>query len=220
MWNWRRKCHWPGKNFVALGPGDKLLKFAPTHYYNEYFYAFSASKSYNIGMSGGPVLNAKGEIGGMIVASSFNYVHVTRPEIIGRFLQSGNFFAHQCSHSKTMNHCIGEEMENLRQLALGGDSYAQYQLALLYRIDADSSPEASLHYLAQSAEGGFVPAKYLWSFRKILKGELANLDYLKESAEENYAPAITLLGQLYVQGTFRGGRKPFPWKGLFTSGLG
>ena len=96
--------------------------------FKDILYSFTVNHSYLRGLSGGPVLNEKGEVVGIVVQSTHNLLYPLVPDFLANFSEGKEGLSCVSSDIKD---CIKQEMENLKALAEQGSAVAQFSMGHL-----------------------------------------------------------------------------------------
>ncbi len=153
------------------------------------------------GASGGPVLNSKGKVVGVHIASNDN---ISISATVQRLwdLADGKLGV-ICPASASFDRCYELAIENLRERAGTQDPAAAYELWKHYFDgDLEGGHADRLHLLKEAAEKGHVLAQHNLAARYV-RGDVVEKDYRKgdlwmeRAAKQNYPPAMYQLGEWY-----------------------
>ena len=158
------------------------------------------------GMSGGPVLNGRGEAIGVEAQSDANMTFAIKLEYLRKLLSSK--IGMVCSLPFRPGRCLGEGKEKVKREAATGNVVARYQLGRgdSYVNETSRDWAASLDWLEASARNGFPPAIRRLANLKVdgergVKKDLGSAASLYERAAARGEPAaIYTLVQMYYYG--------------------
>ena len=143
--------------FLLAYPAGKFKKIKKMgHIINEdnQLYTFPANHSSLYGSSGGPVLDEKGQIAGVISSANANIVTAIKVNHLKNLI-AGNIGS-DCSEATRTRICIEKEIEALKEMAEKGSPAAQYKLAYMYAHgeEFEVDHEKAFHWAKQSALKG------------------------------------------------------------------
>ena len=196
-----------GEKLFTIGYPQGVLtivkKTARVTYEDDWSYGFSVNHSKLHGISGGPVLNEKGQIAGIASFSAINTLYTIKTKHLEEFVKGDT--ALDCSHFSNISSCFNREIENLKTKAEQGEMFSQYKLAHMYYDSEGVEKNLAFYWFEKSAEQGYAPAQMALS-SMYYKGdgveknlELA-FDWAEKSAEQDYAPAQMTLSRMYYKG--------------------
>ena len=146
----------PQENFFVLAHSDKdfkIIKQTKKSFYEDNpLYSLHTNRSILSGVSGGPVLNAKGQVVGVVSYNSMNSLFAIKPNSLKAFIRKKDAGL-SCSGFVDPKTCIKKEMGNLERLAEGETPFAQYNLAEVYYDERNF--ERALEWYEKSANQGF-----------------------------------------------------------------
>ena len=179
-----------------------------THYYEDaWVYGFGNYHYTGFGgMSGGPVLNGRGEAIGMEAQSDANVTYAIKLEYLHKLLSSK--IGVVCSRPFRPGRCIRDGKEKVKRGAATGNAVARYQLGRgdSYVNETSRDRAESLDWLEASARNGFPPAMRRLANLKVhgqrgLEKDLRSAASLYEGAAARGEPAaIYTLVQMYYYG--------------------
>ena len=198
--------------FSALGyPEGSLAHVGQmwgTRYYEDaWLYGFGNYHYTGFGgMSGGPVLNGRGEAIGMQAQSDANVTFAIKLEYLNKLLSSKIGIA--CSRPFKPGLCLREGKVKVKSEAGRGNAVAQYQLGRKdsYVNETDRERAESLDWLKASARKGFPPSMRNLANLKVhgqrgMEKDLRSAASLYEGAAAQGEPAaIYTLIQMYFYG--------------------
>ena len=180
----------------------RLRKTGEVLYKDNQSYAFPVSHSYLNGTSGGPILDEKGQIVGVVSSAFTNIVNVIRLNHLKKFIEGDTGL--NCSKFIKPKNCVKREMENLENLAEGGSPYAQYMLAEYYHEGKgiEQNYKQALFWRKKAAEQAYIPAQHRLAYmyytgKGIEKNDGMALSLWKQAAEQDYTPAQHNLAYMY-----------------------
>ena len=160
----------------------RMKKTGNIFYEDDFIYSFPSSHFDFHGASGGPVLDEKGEIAGVLSSGIENIVDVVKTTPLKEFIVGDTGL--DCSTYTNIRDCIKKEIENLKKLAEEDHSLAQFRLSFLY-------------YEGGRAEG--------WKSEQNL---YLVLKWSEKAAQQEYVPSQNSLATVY----YYAGEKSSGWK--------
>ena len=154
------------------------------------------------GASGGPVMNSKGKVVGVLIASNDN---ISISATVQRLwdLADGKLGV-ICPKSASFDGCYALSMEDLKKRARRKDAAAAYRLWEHYfkKQDLEGGYADKVHLLREAARQGHVLAQQNLALHYV-DGDVVEKDYRKadlwmeRAAKQNYPPAVYQLGKWY-----------------------
>ena len=172
---------------------------------HNFFYVFPVNYFHIPGASGSPVLNQKNQVEGIVTLSSSNILYVIKSTYLKRFI-SGDVGLN-CFNFIHPKVCLNEVTKNLKNLAIQGNVFAQFQIAsrvLDEKKDMKLATQA-FYWMKKATEQNFAPAQYVLAIMYYYgKGtqmdkQLA-LKWMKKAAEQGNIQAQHKLGEMYYKG--------------------
>ena len=199
------------KLFSVAYPGGVLTKIRKTEdifYEDDQVYAFLVNHSNLTGSSGSPILDGQNQVVGVTSFNIHNMQTMVKIDYLKELI-AGDTGTHCSEFESGMGFantraCIKEELRKLRNLVEEEYVYAQYNLALLYKLEKGGG-EAFLYFTA-AAEYGYLPAVYemaLTLYSWYHRGEVPyeGLDNafrtMEQAARDHYIPAQSQIGAMY-----------------------
>ena len=184
---------------------------------DSHFYTFPVNYSKLKGSSGGPVLNEKGEVVGVISMSNINIAIAIKAKFLQEFIAGKE--AISCSHMRTKV-CLQKDMEAIKNLSNAGGAYVQYVLAWMYSygVGVEKDEEKAFEWYEKSAKQNYAPAQnnlalmYLEGVG-VEKDEEKAFEWYEKSAKQNFAFAQNNLAWMYSNGigVEKDEEKAFEW---------
>ena len=183
-------------------PNSRTLQQSP--YEDTASYGIATHLEKPGGSSGGPVLNASGEV---IAILTDGVKNLTLPRklkyvknlVLSYYLNEQTGFTN-CAPYDDARRCFKESFGQLMTIAQEGDPWAQYNVYKLY-----GKNETGIDWLTKSADSGFPRALREYALlllygKGVGKDEDLALRLMRQSASKNYAPAQYNLAQIFQQG--------------------
>ena len=155
------------------------------------------------GASGGPALNSKGQVVGIIVRADTNYVEAVKVVYLKRLLK-GVKRNKELVKDEELFH---KEMEHIRQLAEHENINAQYSLGKMYRegIGIIRNHQWAIEWFHKSARKGHLKAQFdigamFYNGAGIKQDYKQARQWFRRSAEQGYSRAQLNLGLIYYKG--------------------
>ena len=204
-----------GERLYALGyRGGSLFKAVPKrkgggYYHDAWLFGFAANHADLRGMSGGPLLNARGKVIGLQATADANMLYGVRSRHLHGLLPYREGIL--CPRPREPGFCLRAGKRNTRRLAREGNAVARYQLGRgdSYVNETARERTASLGWLEASARNGFPPAMRRLANLKVdgerdVEKDLGSAASLYERAAARGEPAATYtLIQMYYYGMGR-----------------
>ena len=195
-----------GDLFILGYPKGKFKKMKKTGKITEedQQYIFSVNNSFLKGASGGPVLDAKRWVVGVLSIVYGNISFAIKSKHLSEMIMGDDNL--DCSDFISPVACIEEEIENLETVAKQGNAYAQYRLARYYEgKEINQDLALAFYWMEQSAIQGYMYAQnHLGNMYYNGRGVTKDLDqafyWYKRSAEQGYFLAQSNLANMYYQG--------------------
>ena len=157
------------------------------------------------GLSGGPVLNEKKEVIGVVHRARDNMLYVKKVSQLEK--QRRAFIGLDCSDIPLLSSCIEREIQNLREKVEQKDPLAQFVLADMYYIGrgVKKNKKEELKWVLESARRGHAFARYYLAIKYLIgegveKDEKEAFDWMLKVANQGYALAQAMLGEMYITG--------------------
>ena len=194
--------------FISAYPGSFFKRMRQTGsviYENDRVLMFPVDHSYLEGASGGPVLNGKGQVVGIMSHRTDNMAIVIKPNHLREFI-AGNIGLN-CLRFPDPKICMDKGTENLRELAEQGSMYAQFVLSDAYtkgkRVEPD--PEQAVVWRKKAAEQGHISSQFNLAADYIKgNGVQPNPEraffWVQQAANQGYPKAQNNLAFLYYKG--------------------
>ena len=188
--------------FVSSYPSGffkRMKKTAPFIYENERSYAFPVDYSYLAGASGGPVLDEKGQVAGILSKKLYNMSTAIKPNHLREFI-TGNIGVN-CLRFSDPKTCIDKDIENLKKLAEEDSPYAQYIFSQQYESDS----KQAFFWCKKAAEQGHITSQFdLAASYDRGNGVQPNLEraffWVQQAARQGDPQAQHKLAYLYFRG--------------------
>ena len=184
---------------------------------DSHFYTFPVNYSELGGLSGGPVLNEKGEVVGVASMANMNIAIAIKAKFLQEFIAGKE--ATNCSHMR-VKICLQKSVEAIKNLSDAGGAYVQYTLAGMYLKGrgVEKDEEKAFEWYEKSAKQNFAPAQFrlAWMYfngRGVEKDEEKAFEWCEKSAKQNFAPAQFRLAWMYFngRGVEKDEEKAFEW---------
>lgn len=124
------------------------------------------------GSSGGPILNRRGQVVGVMVEGEFNVAVGITIERLRDFLKGEEIV--RCSQFHRVSSCLRKGWKHLEQQAREGKTVAQYQYWYYLTDEQKKHSYQAATYLQQAAENGFAPAQYQMTLHCMKKRNTKN----------------------------------------------
>ena len=166
------------------------------------------------GMSGGPVLDSRGLVVGILEQSLHNMAHALKPGHIGSFLSlDGNgTWNHgvKCEHRRSLQDCFLKGAKDVLRMAEAGDLRALYELGVssgnVNRINPQLGGDTGA--LFDAARGGFplaeyrIAALYLDKYKKTKDDRLLRLSFILHERLAGREPPERLVASTFYLGVY------------------
>ena len=204
-----------GERLFALGYRDgSLFKAVPksrggSYYQDDWVFGFAANHADLRGMSGGPLLNARGKVVGLQATADANMLYGVRSRHLHGLLTYRVGIL--CPRPREPESCLHAGKRYVKRMARAENAVARYQLGRgdSYVYETDRERAASLGWLEASARNGFPFAMRALANLKVhgqrgVKKDLGSAASLYERAAARGEPAATYtLMQMYYYGMGR-----------------
>ena len=190
---------YPNRSFKEIQQTGKGLSYLSGQY------EFTVNHSSLLGTSGGPVLNSKNQVVGVIFGTNVNIAYMTTVEVLKEFMTGD--IGLNCFQFESPGRCLKEEIENIKQESKQGNALVQHRLGVMYYNGEGTEKDLgeAFRWYKSSAEQGDTQVQYNLSVMYYNgEGTEKDLDeafrWYKSSAEQGYAPAQFELGGMYYRG--------------------
>ena len=169
---------------------------------NGYDYQMAVNQVNLQGLSGGPVLDEKKEVIGVIYQASSNILKVKKVSQLEK-LRRASIGIDCLKLDLSLSSCIEQEIQNLKEKAKQKDPQAQFVLADMYDNGrgVKVSKEEAFYWMSKSARRGFAPAQTILA--QIYYHEKNNkqaIDWMLKAAKQGDVLAQVRLGAMYYKG--------------------
>ena len=206
------------KQLTAIGYPNgsfhRMNQIAKTTFSDPFLYHFTMATNRRLfaeekslgGSSGGPILDARGRVIGVIAQGYYNIIFGIKLEKLEDFVD--DFIAKEksvtCSQPKSLRPCLQKGMQHLRKTAQRGNPIAQYRL-WDYLNERGEASESTIYLLQETAKRGFPQAQYELALSYMHgigtnQNEFLSHKWMKQAADENYVMAQHGMGYLYSTG--------------------
>ena len=169
------------------------------------YYTFTIDHSNLDGVTGGPVLNERKQLVGIVFGSIANMLSVIKSNHL-KDLMKGNIGLN-CSDFINRTVCMEKEIENLKKLAKQKDALAQHSLAMIYYKGKGITQNYNLAFswFQKSSEQGYAPSQnYIAGMYYEGKGAMQSyhlaFSWFQKSADQGYILSQHDLGIMYYKG--------------------
>ena len=137
----------------AEGTFTTLVQTEPVTFETALSHVFAMDRDVLTGMSGSPVLDAKGRFVSLTHSANENLLHAVRPDHVARFIDGTVGVA--CAAGASLARCFEAAVARTRRMARAGDVVAQFQLG---------RPSAA------RGRGGYIAGDVEWLYRSARAG--------------------------------------------------
>ena len=197
-------------NLTLLGYPDgtfrNMKQKASVTYEDAVSYGIATHLEDHRGASGGPVLNASGEVIAVLANASKTIalpmkLKYVKNLVLSYYLNEQTGFT-DCAPYDDARRCFKESFGQLMTIAQEGNPWAQYELSRLYERNETGT---GIDWLKKAANSGFPRALRPYAVlllygRGVDKDEDLALRLMRESASKNYAPAQHDLADMLLYG--------------------
>ena len=203
----------PEEKVYAIGFPSEELKIitGDRAFVGDSMFHFPGNVFFTGGASGGPVLNIQGEVIGMVVTTSANYLGATQGMHIESLLKENSQAKPELpDRGENLFH---REMNRVRQLAMEGDKHAQHMLGLIYEnsLGVKQDYEEAVRWYREAVHRNYAKSQRMLGYLYLNSGEKREtrlksfglnqseaFDLLKQAANQGDVVAHYLLGIVYM----------------------
>jgi len=188
-----------GHSFEWMKPARGIV------YADDFFFLVPTGTTELKGFSGGPVVNARGRVAGIVFYANANLLFALQTRPLRKFVAGK--IGTRCGRQASLDSCFATGVENVREMAANGHLLAQFELGRQRSFVAmiDKAAEPSFELLEQAADRGLAWADFKLAFLYI-RGIGVGKDlgkafrYIERAAKKGFPPAMYWAGRFLRYG--------------------